>query len=330
MITTILTAAGLAPAIEALNEGEVVAFPTETVYGLGANGMNAAACAKIFEAKGRPQDNPLILHVLDQSGLMDLIEGPIPSWTAGLIEAFWPGPLTVVVRSKNTVPSIVRAGLDTVAVRAPSHPVARQLIQGVGSPIAAPSANISGRPSPTSVEAVYEDMNGRIPYIIDGGSTRVGLESTVVDCTVEPITVLRPGAISVEMLASVVGEVRTTAGEGPARSPGMRYRHYAPKAPVIWIQSTDPAVVHPALDELSKEFRMIGLIAPDPFPVPEGSLFKSLGPDEVTAANRLFGAIRALDHREPDAIVILWNSDTGVGYAIANRIGKAALRRITP
>ncbi|MDA8206258.1 MAG: L-threonylcarbamoyladenylate synthase [Thermaerobacter sp.] len=330
MTTTILSAASLAPAIEALRKGQVVAFPTETVYGLGADGLNGAACRKIFDAKGRPQDNPLILHVLDRAGLLDLISTPLASWTAALIEAFWPGPLTVVVQAAKSIPDVVRAGLDTVAVRAPSHPVARQLIAGVGSPIAAPSANVSGRPSPTTAEAVYEDMNGRIPFIIDGGGTRLGLESTVVDCIREPVTVLRPGAISVEMLASVVGEVRTAKPDGPARAPGMRYRHYAPEAPLLWIQSTDPGAVLPILNALRLEYPRLGLIAPDPFPVKEGSLFQSLGPDEVTAANRLFSSIRILDHLEPNAIVILWNSETGLGLAITNRIGKAATRRIVP
>lgn len=331
MQTTILNGEFLSPAIEALKQGEVVAFPTETVYGLGADGLNADACLRIFEAKGRPSDNPLILHVLERDGLDRLTRGIVPFYAAALVEAFWPGPLTVVVLSSDIVPSVVRAGLDTVAVRAPSHPVARALIAGLGAPIAAPSANRSGRPSPTTAGAVYEDMQGRIAYIVDGGNTAVGVESTVVDCTTSPVTVLRPGGIGLDMLARVVGDVSLAPLNSLVRSPGMKYRHYAPRAPVVWIRSTDPAFVSTALRNLRQQYTRLVIAAPDPLSFQVGGdTFESLGPDEVTAANRLFRVLRALDERNPDAIVVVWESEQGLGLAVSNRIGKAAVRQVVP
>lgn len=329
METTILDTGNLAPAVEALKNGQLVAFPTETVYGLGADGTNPSACQRIFEAKGRPQDNPLILHVLDKPALMDLTWGSLPAAAAALVEAFWPGPLTVVVRANPGIPEVVRAGLDTVAVRSPSHPVARDLISGLGCPIAAPSANLSGRPSPTEAGAVWEDMAGRVPYIVDGGSTHVGLESTVVDCTTTPPTLLRPGGIGLDMVASVVGELALASGHGPVRAPGMKYRHYAPEAPVIWLDRTDPEAVEPAIAELARGYPNLAVIAPEPLPMAALSgLQRSLGQDAVTAAHRLFQAIRQLDQLKPDAIVIVWESEDGLGLAVKNRIEKAATTRV--
>ncbi len=330
MQTTILNRADLGLAVEALTRGELVAFPTETVYGLGANGLDGQACRKIFTAKGRPQDNPLILHVLDQDWLARLIRGTLAPSAKALIEAFWPGPLTVVVPSHDKVPAIVRAGLDTVAVRAPSHLLARALIRGVGVPLAAPSANLSGRPSPTTAEAVFEDMNGRIPYIIDGGPSQVGLESTVVDCTTTPVTLLRPGGISIESLAGVVGEVSLPAAGSPVRSPGMKYRHYAPNAPLIWIRDTNVDFIHRALEQISEEYGRVAVAAPDPVVLSRAFLFESLGNDEFAAAQRLFHAIRTLDQENPDVIVVVWELEQGLGLAVANRIAKAAVRQVRP
>nr|WP_207711412.1 L-threonylcarbamoyladenylate synthase [Sulfobacillus harzensis] len=318
----------LNPAVEALKAGELVAFPTETVYGLGADGLNGEAAAKIFRAKGRPQDNPLILHVKNPEDLEALALGPLPSSAVQLVEAFWPGPLTVVVRAHPKIPAVVRGGLDTVAVRAPDHPVARALIAGLNNPIAAPSANLSGRPSPTSASAVWADLQGRVGYIIDGGPTRVGLESTVVDCTVTPVVLLRPGGVSLEMVASVVGEVALPDGHGPARAPGMKYRHYAPNAPVVWVQSASPARVQALLPELKDRYGALALIAPESFSSIARGPWASLGEDDVSAAHRLFGAIRALDAGNPGAIVVVWESDHGLGLAIRNRIEKAAGVRI--
>ena len=328
METTILDSGYVAPAVEALKAGQLVAFPTETVYGLGADGTNAAACQRIFEAKGRPQDNPLILHVLDKPGLMALTLGALPTSAEALVEAFWPGPLTVVVPANPDIPEVVRAGLNTVAVRSPNHPVARDLIEGLGRPIAAPSANLSGRPSPTEAAAVWEDMAGRIPLIIDGGSTQVGLESTVVDCTTTPPTLLRPGGIGLDLVASVVGEVALASGHGPVRAPGMKYRHYAPKSPVIWLDRTNSEAVEAALSTLSRDYPNMAVIAPEPLPEGLVGQYQSLGRDAVTAAHRLFQSIRYLDQLKPDAIVIVWESEEGLGLAVKNRIEKAATTRV--
>ncbi len=328
METTILDSGYVAPAVEALKAGQLVAFPTETVYGLGADGTNAAACQRIFEAKGRPQDNPLILHVLDKPGLMALTLGALPTSAEALVEAFWPGPLTVVVPANPDIPEVVRAGLNTVAVRSPNHPVARDLIEGLGRPIAAPSANLSGRPSPTEAAAVWEDMAGRIPLIIDGGSTQVGLESTVVDCTTTPPTLLRPGGIGLDLVASVVGEVALASGHGPVRAPGMKYRHYAPKSPVIWLDRTNSEAVEAALSTLSRDYPNMAVIAPESLPEGLVGQYQSLGRDAVTAAHRLFQSIRYLDQLKPDAIVIVWESKEGLGLAVKNRIEKAATTRV--
>ena len=228
------------PAIERagkiLREGGLVAFPTETVYGLGANGLDAAAVSKIFQAKGRPSDNPLILHIADRDDLPALVR-EIPDWLVPLLDRFWPGPLTVVLPRAACVPDIVTAGLDTVAVRLPSSPMARALIRTAGVPVAAPSANLSGRPSPTAASAVMADIAGRIEMVLDGGVCEVGLESTVLDCTAEIPTILRPGGVTQEMLAACLGKVRTSGDErmetaAVPRAPGMKYRHYAPAAPL--------------------------------------------------------------------------------------------------
>ncbi len=248
------------PAAQLLREGRLVAFPTETVYGLGANALDPDAVCAIFQAKGRPSDNPLIVHVADRTGLGQ-IAADIPSLAWALIDRFMPGPLTLVLPRSSIVPDIVTAGLDTVAVRIPEHPVARRLIELSGVPLAGPSANRSGKPSPTTAAHVLEDMDGIIPMIVDGGQCDFGLESTVLDVTGSVPVILRPGAVSAEEIMSVVGpvlmidpaqatavlqgvtaasslsdSVQDIAGEtsqsGPPRSPGMKYRHYAPRTPV--------------------------------------------------------------------------------------------------
>jgi len=223
-----------------LREGGLVAFPTETVYGLGANGLDADAVQRIFEAKGRPSDNPLILHVSTKSEVRRLWD-IMPKCARVLMDTFWPGPLTLIAPRSNIVPDAVTGGLDTVAVRLPANKTARALIQKAGVPVAAPSANLSGKPSPTTAKHVLEDMDGRIPLILDGGPCRYGVESTVLSLCGTP-TILRPGAITQEMLSAVIGEVRVAdsilspLAEGEtAASPGMKYKHYAPSAEVIVI-----------------------------------------------------------------------------------------------
>ncbi|MCD8119656.1 MAG: threonylcarbamoyl-AMP synthase [Lachnospiraceae bacterium] len=262
--------AELAGAADLLRAGELVAFPTETVYGLGGDAMNPQAAKKIYAAKNRPSDNPLIAHISNRKMLADVAE-EIPETAVRLMDAFWPGPLTLILKKKPEVPDSTTGGLDTVAVRMPEHPVAAALIEAFGGSVAAPSANLSGKPSPTDAEYVKEDMNGRIAAIVDGGSVKIGLESTIVDVTGECPVILRPGFITKEMLEETVGEVRVD----PAvlsrpdehirpKAPGMKYRHYAPKAPITLFEGETSAVVRRILDETGRaeaEGRRVGIIA---------------------------------------------------------------------
>lgn len=221
-----------------LRQGEVVAFPTETVYGLGANAFDRSAVDKIFQAKGRPSDNPLIVHIADMADVEKLVER-VPAHARRLMEHFWPGPLTLVLPAKASIPANVTAGLDTVGVRMPDHETALGLIQAAGVPLAAPSANRSGRPSPTAADHVLEDLAGRIAGVVDGGPSSVGVESTVLDCTGDVPMILRPGSVTAEMLRDVIGEVSTDpalAGQGAPRSPGVKYTHYAPKGEMHLVQ----------------------------------------------------------------------------------------------
>ena len=225
----------IAKAAAIIRDGGLVAFPTETVYGLGADAMQASAAKKIYEAKGRPSDNPLIVHIADVSALRNLTD-EVPGKAVKLAKAFWPGPLTMIVKKSAAVPYETTGGMDTVAVRMPNHPVALALIAASGTYIAAPSANTSGRPSPTTAEHVMTDLNEKIPLILDGGSVGIGIESTIIDLTEETPMILRPGYITQEMLEEVIGEVHVDPGliasdslQKP-KAPGMKYRHYAPKA----------------------------------------------------------------------------------------------------
>ena len=248
MTTEILTAQdvqAVTKAADYLTAGQLVALPTETVYGLGANGLDPQAVAKIFAAKGRPQDNPLILHVADALDMEKFCHS-IPKSAYDLAAAFWPGPLTMVLPAKEIVPKCTTAGLPTVAVRCPDCEITRQIIRKAGVPVAAPSANISGCPSPTSADHVYKDMNGRIPMILDGGESRIGVESTVIRLEEDGCTILRPGEIIARELSAVVGNVYVAdavtdpaaAGDNP-ESPGMKYKHYAPKARLVLLSGDD-------------------------------------------------------------------------------------------
>jgi len=232
MKTVILTPDALSAAIDSLKKGEPVAFPTETVYGLAASAFDEGAIRKIFSIKGRPADNPLIVHIssLDQ---VSLLAEEVPPEFLKLARAFWPGPLTLVVKRKNSVPSICSAGLPTIAIRMPVHQVALDLIRGVGAPLAAPSANLSGGPSPTTAQDVLEDLEGKIPYILDGGACAIGLESTVLSLVNPRPILLRPGVVQKEALEAIFGRSIDLANQAtPAFSPGMKYRHYAPKAAI--------------------------------------------------------------------------------------------------
>lgn len=324
--------ADMAQAAAALAAGQLVAFPTETVYGLGANGLDAAACRAIYAAKGRPADNPLILHIAEPADLSRLAD-PVPETARALAVTFWPGPLTLIVPRRPLVPDAVTAGLDTVAVRCPDHPVARALIRRAGLPLAAPSANSSGRPSPTAAWHVAEDLGDRIAGIVDGGPTAIGIESTIVDCTSEPPTILRPGGLAREAIEEVVGPV-ALAGEsrGAPKAPGMKYRHYAPAVPVTLVPRQDPA-----LRRSFEEGRPLGLLLSDeeinalPTPPPQIYLW-NLGPGDRPdlAAARLFDGLRRLEAFGVEAMLISEWPETGLGLGLMNRIRKLTRKEDRP
>ena len=323
-------------AAEIIRAGGLVAFPTETVYGLGADGMNEEAAAKIYAAKGRPSDNPLILHIADREAL-DRITGKITEKAEALIKAFWPGPLTMIFEKKKEVPYGTTGGLETVAVRMPSHPAAVELIRKSGTPIAAPSANTSGRPSPTKAEHVKEDMDGKIDMLIHGGSVGIGLESTIIDMTVEPPMLLRPGYITKAMLEEVVGAIRTDpslmegTGEGVRpKAPGMKYRHYAPKAELTIVEG-DLYRTAQEINRLADEKRLqgyrTGIIATEETKeLYHGTGVRVIGTrqDEETIARHLFAVLREFDELGTEYIYSEAFSEENLGQAIMNRLIKAA------
>ncbi|MFA6075942.1 MAG: L-threonylcarbamoyladenylate synthase [Negativicutes bacterium] len=317
---------------QAIRKGELVAFPTETVYGLGANGLDANAVRKIFAAKGRPSDNPLILHIAKES-MLDEIVCEVNAKTALLLDAFWPGPLTVVLRKTDLVPAVTCGGLDTVAVRWPACPIAQALILASDVPIAAPSANTSGRPSPTCAAAVLADLDAKIAYIIDGGDCEIGLESTVIDCTGEIPVVLRPGSVTAEMIEVVLGEAALQSfdllGDNDApRAPGMKYRHYAPRAPLILVDVDDCDQWSELQKQLKSVNKRIGFIGSqetcDRMP---GNIFcfaLAKKQEIKRAAANLFKAIRTMDEHNIELIFAETWSDTDIGMALMNRLRKAS------
>ena len=330
MITQRLTKLDIDRAAAILKEGGLVGIPTETVYGLGANGLNPDAVADIFKAKGRPQDNPLILHISSADWLERYCRD-IPKAAYELADRFWPGPLTMILKRKSVVPDVVTAGLDTVGMRCPDHAVCRAIIQMADVPVAAPSGNTSGRPSPTAADHMLDDMDGKIDAIVDGGSCSVGVESTIIDLTCTPPRLLRPGGITLEQLKSVLGDVAVDAavrrkmGEGEKpRAPGMKYRHYAPKAPVTVVKG-DPEktaryiAAHAAAGD--------GVICFDEFAqrFPEQVVTK-LGKmdDPADQARHVFDDLRFYDDTDVTAIWSQCPEETGVGLAVANRLNKAA------
>lgn len=320
-----------------LRQGKLVAFPTETVYGLGANAWDSAAVARIFQAKGRPADNPLIAHISDLEMLQDLISS-LPPAAERLIDAFWPGPLSLVLPKSPRVSELVTAGLPTVAVRWPNHPVAQALISRAAVPVAAPSANRSGRPSPTLAAHVQDDLGQQVDLIIDAGMAAVGLESTVVNVSGDQPILLRPGAVSLEELQRVVGSVRVAGGEvdGPAPAPGMKYRHYAPAAPLhLFLGQPLRAVEVMAAQaqSLLSAGQLVGVLTYDEYADHfDRATVLSLGsyqrPEE--AAQRLYGQLRAADELGLQVILAQGpDSTAGLGLALQNRLGKAAGHRIT-
>jgi len=335
------TAAGhesdlLAEAARTIRDGGLVAFPTETVYGLGANALDPAAVAKIFEAKGRPSDNPLIVHIARLEQVYDLSDD-VTVQALRLMEVFWPGPLTVVLPRKPVVPPGVTAGLDTVALRMPDHPVALKIIASAGVPVAAPSANSSGRPSPTTAQDVLEDLRGKIEIVVDGGPCRVGLESTVLDMTSEPPVILRPGGVTREELEGVIGQVETAHyhdDQGQVRapkSPGMKYMHYSPKAEVVVVTGEDQQGIRERIGELIAEYRSqgkkTGVLASvetvREYPADESIAVGSRNGLEAVARN-LFNGLRSLDRMNVDIIIAEGYPEKGLGAAIMNRLKKAA------
>lgn len=323
-----------------LLRGGLVAFPTETVYGLGANALDAKAVAGIFEAKGRPPDNPLILHVACRGQVNSLTES-FPGPAKMLMNVFWPGPLTLVLPVGRTVPDEVTAGLPTVAVRMPDHPVALALIRAAGVPVAAPSANISGRPSPTTAEHVLQDLDGRIEAVLDGGPTGVGVESTVVDLTTPVPLILRPGGVAPEELREVLGAVEVESvskagsfsGEKP-RSPGMKYAHYAPRAPLLLVEGR-PETVAAKIIELAGEQqamgKRVGILSyagsQDFSSVGEVVLAGYRDKPETVAAE-LYAALRRFNEMGVDLILAEGLEENGVGLAVMNRLRKAAGNRV--
>jgi len=318
-------------AVELLRNGEVVAFPTETVYGLGADATSDAAISKIFAAKRRPGDNPLLVHIGEATQLTDVVS-EVSEPAARLTAAFWPGPLTVVLPKRAGISDLVTAGLETVGVRMPSHPMALALLRGVGLPIAAPSANVSGRPSPTTAGHVAEDLGGKIAGILDGGAVEIGLESTVVDCTAVPPVILRPGGVSREEIEAVIGPVLVAeAGESEApKSPGMKYTHYAPRAEMHLVAGS-PAFFRQVICEAQAEGRRVGILVTEELAAElAADVVLTCGSqgDLASVARQLYDVLRAFDRYDIDVIYSESFDPVGLGEAIMNRLHKASGHRV--
>jgi L-threonylcarbamoyladenylate synthase len=318
-----------------IREGGLVAFPTETVYGLGANALDTNAVKKIFEAKGRPQDNPLIIHVADFE-IGDFVQ-EIPGIAEKLMKSFWPGPLTIILKKSKLIPDMTSAGLDSVGIRMPCNNIARELIKSAGVPIAAPSANISGRPSPTEVSRCIEDLSGKIEYILGGHICEVGLESTIVDCTVYPPCVLRPGGVTLDMLHKIDRNIymdeaimNKTNNDFKPKAPGMKYRHYAPKAPLKIVQG-DLQKTIAKINEIVQNYigdnKLVGIMATDET-VNEYSngYVLSLGSRKNldTIGKNLFEILRSFDDANVDIIISEAVEEKGLGIAIMNRLKKSS------
>ena len=319
-----------------LKGGGLVAFPTETVYGLGANALDKEAVKKIFEAKGRPQDNPLIVHISDFDEIDPLVL-EIPEISKVLMKEFWPGPMTIILKKSTLIPYETSAGLDCVGIRMPSNQVARQIIKAAGVPIAAPSANISGRPSPTDVESCIEDLSGKIDMIVGGEKCQVGVESTVVDCTISPPCVLRPGGITLEMLKSIDNNIYIDPAimkkpdvDFKPKAPGMKYRHYAPKAPVKIIEGDIEktiAKINEIVQNYIDENKSVGIIATDETKNHyKNGVVVSIGTrkDMEGIARSLFLTLRSFDDTDVSMILSESFEEKGVGIAVMNRLKKAA------
>ena len=334
-------------AAKIISDGGTVAFPTETVYGLGADALNPAAVMKIFRAKARPADNPLIAHVASRGQICEIAE-EVPACAFDLMDAFMPGPLTLILKRKVVVPDVTTGGLDTIAVRMPDHPVALELIRVSGTPIAAPSANRSGKPSPTTAAHVAADLTGRIDAIIDGGQVRIGVESTVLDLTSPTPTILRPGGIGIEDIRGCVDKVNdaggargagdmgdpgdvASAGISVAKSPGMKYTHYAPETPMILVEGNPDSVttsISRVIAEYHKKGSRVGLMMTEETAEQvsgDENLILCARNDPGAYAHNLFGSMRYLDSLDVDVIIADGSIQSkGVGAAVLNRLRKAA------
>lgn len=332
--------AALEYAAAILKSGGIVAFPTETVYGLGANALDPEAVKQIYRVKSRPADNPLIVHVTGMEQVKGLVES-IPREALVLAEHFWPGPLTLIFNKKEVIPDITTAGLPSVAVRVPAHPLALKLIAMAEIPLAAPSANLSGRPSPTTAEHVLEDLAGRIAAVLDGGACSVGVESTVLSLLSSPPALLRPGGVTLEMLEAVLqtkiadlAAGSTEGFKGTPPSPGMKYRHYAPRVPLYLVEGEGPAQqkILTALNEtLARQGLRVGLmIFEESKEILQAPVVKVLGSrkEPRLAAERLFATLRSLDSLAVDAIIAEGLEEQEMGRAVMNRLRKAATKII--
>jgi L-threonylcarbamoyladenylate synthase len=317
-------------AASVIRSGGLVAFPTETVYGLGADAMSEQAVRKIFEAKQRPADNPLIVHISSRQ-MLSTVADCVSSKAEVLIEKFWPGPLTLVFKRKPEVAPSVSAGLPTVAVRMPKNKIALALIHASATPIAAPSANRSGRPSPTTAEHVARDLEGRIDLILDGGTTDIGIESTVLDLTTDPPVILRPGWVTSEMLAETVGPLGGAASEKELRrSPGTRHRHYSPRARLVLIEQGATESISNLCAQLLKIHR-VGFIGHTQIQISDSRFYSiTLDNDAGDYARSIYAALRELDEKHADVILVEGISDLGQGAAVMDRLRRAASEIIKP
>ena len=318
-------------ASDLIKNGELVAFPTETVYGLGADGLKENACKKIFEAKGRPSDNPLILHISNISMLYNLVENVDPK-SKKLIDKCWPGPLTIIFKKSKIIPNIITAGLDTVAIRFPSNKIAQSLIEASNTPIAAPSANISGRPSPTRADDVYNDMNGKINLILDGGESDIGIESTVIDMSEDIPTILRPGFFTFEFIKEILSDVKLddslVDNSKIPKSPGQKYKHYAPKAKMeVYVgERSEEAIKSKAL-ELKEKGLKVGVLVFDQYIDDFKDYFSiNIGnKDDLSYMSHvLFTSLRLMDMEDVDIILAQGVEEINLGKSIMNRMKKSA------
>lgn len=318
---------------QCIKDGGLVAFPTETVYGLGGDGLNEVAAKNIYLAKGRPSDNPLILHINDQKMLSRIVSKVTPM-AKKIMTAFCPGPITIILPKSDIVPKAVTGGLDTIAVRMPDNDIARALIKYADTPIAAPSANISGRPSPTTAQAVYKDLQSRIDMVLDGGACQFGVESTIVDCTEDIPIILRPGAITKEMLEEIFPVVKIDKAIVGAnvvpKAPGMKYKHYAPKVDMILIEGDNKKMsssIEEILHKYENEGKKVGLLVSDEVAneLNHQNTF-SYGSQENLAqiASEIYEGLRYFDDKDVDIILAQGTTDKGIGLAIMNRLHKAS------